>query len=143
MPDPVTTIFQTTLLVLYFITPAATVHLKPGQKEKEKFETTKVWTLQSTSQISTENPNMCAVNGKLLLQKFEQVSTVTVRAFCLCPEHLTGSGDICDKAQQESVESFSKSNKVTEDKARELAPPDTIVPIGPDTPMPSSRTLKR
>jgi hypothetical protein len=61
MPDAVTNIFQTTLLILYFTTPAETVHLKPEQKPK--YETKKVWTLQSTSQIPTENPNMCVSIG--------------------------------------------------------------------------------
>ena len=49
MADPVTTAFQTTLLVLYFVTPAVTVDLQPG--EKNKFETSKIWTLQSPTKF--------------------------------------------------------------------------------------------
>ena len=130
MPDPVTNIFQTTLLVLYFITPAETVQLKPSLKAKQDFETTKIWTLQSTSQIATENPNMCVANGKLLLQKFEQVSTVTVRLYCLCPEHVA-SGDVCDKVQKENAKLF-------ESKRQTPPPPAAIIEIGPNTPMPVS-----
>jgi hypothetical protein len=128
MPDPVSNIFQTTLLVLYFITPAETVHLKPGHKGD--FEKTKIWTLQSTNQIPTENPNMCVANGKLLIQEFEQVSTITVRAYCLCPQQYPpGSGDICDKAKDKNRKSFT-------DKGLQEPIPAAIVPIGPDTPMP-------
>jgi hypothetical protein len=128
MPDPITNIFQTTLLVMYFITPAETVHLKPGQKTD--FEKSKIWTLQSTNQIPTENPNMCVANGKLLLQEFEQVSTIAVRAYCLCPEHPAAPGDACDKAKGKNLDFFT---------AKHLTPPPaTIIPIGPDTLMPGS-----
>jgi len=128
MPDVATNVFQTTLLVLYFITPAETVHFGPGKKSD--FEKTKILTLQSTSQIPTENPNMCVANGMLLLQEFEQVSTVTVRAYCLCPEHGTGSNDVCDKARKKNSDLFALK--------RLAPPPAAIVPIGPDTQMPGS-----
>ena len=126
MVDPVTTMFQTTLLVLYFVTPAETAHLQPGKKSD--FEKSKIWTLQSTSQIPTENPDMCVANGKLLIAQFEQVSTVTVRAYCLCPEH-TGSNNACDRAKQKNIASFLGKGS---------PPPAAIAPIGPDTPMPGS-----
>jgi hypothetical protein len=129
MADPIINLFQTTLLVFYFITPAETVHISPGKKAG--FEKTKIWTLQSTSQIPTENPTMCAANGKLLLKRFEQVSTVAVRAYCLCPEHTTGADDICDKEKDANAKLFSAQG------VRNPAPAG-IVPIDSDTPFPSS-----
>ena len=132
MPDPVTNVFQTTLLVLYFITPAETVNISG---KKSDFENTKLWTLQATSQIPTENPSMCVANGKLLIAKFDRVSTVAVRAYCLCPERLTGTGDACDKERDENKKTFGLM-KLT-------PPPAAIVPIGPDTEMPGSSSVDR
>jgi hypothetical protein len=133
MPDVVASIFPTTLLVMYFITPAETVHLQPGKKAD--FEKTKIWTLQSTTQIQTENPNMCVANGKLLLKQFEQVSTITVRAYCLCPEHRTGFDSVCDDEKDKNAKIFGRKG---------LAPPRAaIIPIGPDTPMPLSSETPR
>jgi hypothetical protein len=127
MPDALTTLFQTTLVVLYFVTPAETVHLDPGKKND--FEKTKIWTLQSTSQIPTETPNTCVAHGKSLLQQFDQVSTVAVRAYCLCPERVMPN-DVCDKETKETRKRFL-------DK-RLAPPPAAIIPIRPDTPMPGS-----
>jgi hypothetical protein len=126
MPDAITSFFQTTLVVLYFVTPAETVDLAPGKKPD--FEKTKIWTLQSTSQIPTENPNMCVANGLLLIKEFEQVSTVTVRAYCLCPEHVTGPDDFCEEARKNLVRRGVKP------------PPATVIRIGPDTKMPVRKT---
>jgi hypothetical protein len=129
MPDPVTNLFQTTLLVLYFVTPATTVELN-SKHPKSDYEKTKLWTLQSTSQIPTENPTMCQANGFLLQQKFEQVSTVTIRLYCLCPEKSTNTDDICDKAKKETTKNFTQGNFVP--------PAAAVVPIGPNTQMPLS-----
>jgi hypothetical protein len=125
-------IFQTTLLVLYFVTPAETVHLPSlnGNKAlaaKEAFEKTKIWTLQSTSQVSTESPYMCVANGKLLQEKFAQVSTATVRLYCLCPEDSVKNKDPnCEKEQQRTgrLKLLDKNG---------ASPPAAIIEIGPDT----------
>ena len=113
--------FQTILLVLYFVTPAETVYLAPGKKTI--YEKTKIWTLQSTNQIPTENPDMCIANGLLLLKQFELVSTVSVRAYCLCPAK--ASNEACDNARDKNITIFGRSSV-----------PAAIVPIGPDTKMP-------
>ena len=133
MPDPVTNIFQTALLVLYFVTPAETVHLpslkgKQALEAKVAFEKSKIWTLQSTSQIPTENPYMCVANGKLLQEKFSQVSTVTVRLYCLCPAQAIKDKDPnCEKEQQRTELRFKLLDK------NGSPPPAAIIEIGPDT----------
>ena len=125
MADVVSGVFPTTLLVLYFVTPAATVDLTGI--DKAKFEQTKLWTLQSTSQIMTENPDMCVANGKLLIDTFANVSTVSVRAYCLCPQNVRKK-DVCDKARAAMQTLAVKGIK---------PPPAAIIPIGPNTPMPN------
>jgi hypothetical protein len=130
MADVVTSMLQTTLLVLYFTAPAKTVHLDGTPAAKDAFEKTQTWTLQSTSQISTENPDMCVTNGVLLLQKFAAVSTVTVRLYCLCPQQQSANNNnVCDHAKQENARALSRFNKV--------APPAAIIEIGPNTPLPN------
>jgi hypothetical protein len=99
MADVVTSVFKTTLLVLYFIAPAKTVHLDGTLKAKGAFEKTQLWTLQSTSQITAEDPNTCVADGILLLQKFAEVGTVTVRLYCLCTEDAVKKFKVCDQAK--------------------------------------------
>jgi hypothetical protein len=123
------TLFQTTLLVLYFTTPAETIHLANGKKTE--YETTKIWTLQSTSQIPAENPDMCVANGLLLRQKFEQVSTVTIRLYCLCPENATSKE--CDTAKATTTKTLSAKGVSSPVKAG-------IIEIGPNTPWPRLRS---
>ena len=133
MADPITSVFQTTLLVLYFVTPAATAHVAQGKKTE--YEKSKIWTLQSTSQIPTESPNMCVANGLLLLKQFEQVSTVTVRAYCLCPERITSEDDVCDRNKDKNRALIARTH---------AAPtPALIIPIDPDTVMPKSSGLPK
>jgi hypothetical protein len=121
---------QTTLLVLYFIAPAKTVHLDGSLKAKQTFEKSQTWILQSSSQIPTENPNMCVADGILLLQKFAEVSTVTVRLYCLCPEQAVKKYKVCDQARQENAKALARFN---------LGPPPTaIIEIGPGTQMPDA-----
>jgi hypothetical protein len=129
MPEPITNALQTTLLVLYFVTPAATVQIKPTLQAKQDYERTKIWTLQSTSQITTENPYMCVANGKLLQEKFTQVSTATVRLYCLCPAQAVKDKDPnCEPEQKRSEKFFFKFLD-----QRAPAPPAAIIEIGPDT----------
>jgi hypothetical protein len=124
MPDAVTGLFQTTLVVLYFVTPAETIQLAPGQKAD--FEKSKIWTLQSTSQIPTENPRMCVSTGLQLLREFDLVSTTTVRAYCLCPEHVTDA--LCDNAKKENAQRVQRKGAAA--PAPQAA---TIIRIAPDT----------
>ena len=77
---------------------------------------------------------MCVADGKLLLEKFERVSTVTVRLYCLCPEHPTAPNDACDQEKKKTARRFAPLI------AKGFQPISAaIVPIGPDTPMPSVR----
>ncbi|WLC16284.1 hypothetical protein [Bradyrhizobium diazoefficiens] len=123
MADVVTGVFTTTLLVLYFVAPAKTVHLEGTTKAKDAFEKTQLWTLQSTSQITTDNPNECVANGLLLRQKFAPVSTMTARLYCLCSEQAVKSKKfpVCDQANKDHVELFTRSGLG--------APPSAIIEI--------------
>ena len=129
MADVVTSMLQTTLLVLYFTSPAKTVHLSGSLEAKAAFEKRQIWTLQSTSTITTENPNMCVADGVLLLQKFAEVSTVTVRQYCLCPEQAIKQYSVCDQARQGNAKALARMNLTS--------PPAAIVEIGPSTKMPN------
>jgi hypothetical protein len=130
MTDVVTSVFTTTLLVLYFIAPAKTISLNGTTEAKDTFEKSQLWTLQSTSQVSTENPNECVADGILLRQKFAPVSTVTVRLYCLCSEQAVKNYPVCDQAKKESVPLLARSK---------LGPPPTaVIEIGPGTQMPTS-----
>lgn len=121
-------LFPTTLLVLYFTTGAATVTV--NEKTKPAFEKSKIWALQSTSQIPTENPNMCLSIGKLYIHEFVEVSTVTVRAYCICPEHATGpnENDACLNQQR-----LDAGNPKIQTILPSGAPNATIFRIGPDS----------
>jgi hypothetical protein len=71
------------LFLLFFVTPAT-----PGPKQEAK----NVWMLQSTSQIEMENSDACHRIGKDIMAYIKPVATVTVRAYCLCPN---GDGKTC------------------------------------------------
>jgi hypothetical protein len=137
MADPVSTsaavatvgkLFSTTLLVLYFTTTATTV--KVDQTSKPKYEKTKIWTLQSTSQIPTENPNMCLTIGTQYIHEFDDVSTMTVRAYCICPEAAMAEKEknACFNQQQRDQNSA---------RMRSIQPPGapsaTILRLGPNS----------
>jgi hypothetical protein len=74
--------FPTTLLLLFFVT---TPTQDPMGQPKLVQETKAVWTLQSTSEIQTPDPNVCAQLGNQMIAEFNVVNTVTLRAYCLCP----------------------------------------------------------
>jgi hypothetical protein len=122
-----TKLLQTTLIVLYFTTGATTV--KVDRTTKPKFEATKLWNLQTTSQIATENPNMCLSIGLQYIHEFDEVSTVTVRAYCICPE-VTSNNDACfnQKALDEKnprIQSL-RTNIPTEGTILRLGPNSTL-----------------
>jgi hypothetical protein len=100
MADLVSAVFQTTLLILYFVTPA--VNIPPGASKKV-FETNAIWTLQSTSQISLENSDVCRQMGTKLINQFKHVYTITVRAYCLCPQ---GDGNTVCFNNQKEIDTF-------------------------------------
>lgn len=115
MADPITT-----LLVLYFITPATSDSNVNTSEEKRILEAKKIWTLQSTSQIPTENPSMCVSIGTKLIQQFTNVSTMTVRAYCLCPEK-TEDNDVCFNQRETEKKGLAAQPHV-----------GTIVTLGPN-----------
>jgi len=136
MPDPVSTtaaaatagkLFQTTLLVLYFATPATMTMPKDYFKThpKTKYEATKIWTLQSTSQIPLEDPDMCVALGTKLIHQFDNIGTVTIRAYCMCPK--ADSGENACQFQQAQIA------KLQLEQPQVPAAIGTIIELGPDT----------
>jgi hypothetical protein len=121
-------VFPTTLLILYFITPPAFV--PPGESKKDQ-EINSTWTLQATSQISTQDPVMCATLAKLMIAEFDPVNTTAIRTYCLCP-HGNGS-NLCfnEEAFNADVKSF------LEGKRRGPPPGAAVQRIGPGTKVPS------
>jgi hypothetical protein len=115
MPD-----FTTTLLILYFVTPAVNV---PKGETKVDFEKKAVWTLQSTSQVTLENSALCADMGTKLINQFNKVYTITVRAYCLCPK---GDGNKVCFNNDTGAEDFNKKKLLPSDESHA-----TIVPLGP------------
>lgn len=106
--------FPTTLLLLFFVTP-------PGNGPKS--EATNLWSLQSTSQFQTENPEMCTKLAWDMINEMKPVRTLTLRAYCLCP---SGNGtNLCFNPEQAS--SVAASADPTK------KPQPTTLRIGPDT----------
>jgi len=110
--------FSTTLLLLFFVAPPA--HLKQ--------ESQRVWTLQSTSEIQTESPEMCVSIGKSIIDDIEPVNTLTVRAYCLCP---AGNGSNLCFFREEHKEQVSLAMR----KAAPMPLP-TVQRLGPRTRLP-------
>jgi hypothetical protein len=115
MADPISTAFQTTLLILYFVTPAVNV---PNGESKKVFETKAVWTLQSQSQITLENSTVCSQMGTKLINQFAKVYTITVRAYCLCPH---GDGSKACFNNQPEIDAHAAPGQGQA----------TIIPLGP------------
>lgn len=121
MADP----FPTTLLLLYFITTPG--HIAPGESKTVQ-EINANWTLQATSQITTQDPVMCATIAKQMMTEFDPVNTMTVRAYCLCP-HGNGS-NLCFNEEQFQA-------RIQDFNARRGPPPGPAVQrIGPQTRIP-------
>src|ERR1700730_2218079 len=128
MPDPVSNIFQTTLLILYFTTPASTVPQMTAE-QKKVYEAKKIWTLQSTSEVPTENPNMCVAIGTNFFHEFTELGNLTIRAYCLCPEKVIDN-DACFNKRKKDAE-IAKS---IESKGLRAPPPSgTIIRLGPNS----------
>lgn len=110
-----TTALQTTLLLLYFVSPPVN-----GPKNEAK----RIWTLQSTSQIQTPTPKACVVIGNQMIEEILPVSTMTVRAYCLCAH---GDGNAC--VQSQDLQPFAR--------APNAEPRPTVQRLGPKTVVPS------
>jgi hypothetical protein len=70
-------IIPTTLLILYFISPA-----QKGPKD----EANRIWTLQSAVSMQFTSHEACRDNGNQLINDIKPVATMTVRAYCLCED---------------------------------------------------------
>lgn len=121
-------VFPTTLLILYFITPPT--YIPPGELKKDQ-EINSTWTLQATSQITTQDPVMCASLAKLMITEFDPVNTTAIRTYCLCP-HGNGS-NLCfnEDEFQANVQGFLEGRK------KGPPPGAAIQRIGPLTKVPS------
>jgi len=116
MADP----FTTTLVLMYFITPPAKI--PPGQSKVDQ-EAKAAWTLQSADHIDTPNSTACVLYAKKLLAAVNPVNTLTLRAYCLCPN---GDGD---------KKCYAPILDPQIAEAREPTSP-AIQAIGPTTPLP-------
>jgi hypothetical protein len=105
--------FPTTLLLLFFITPPA---------NGPKVESTSLWTLQSTSQLQTQDPEMCVQIALDMMKEVKPVKTLTVRAYCLCP---AGNGSNLCFNEDEARAAISSADP--------KRPRATVLPIGPNT----------
>jgi hypothetical protein len=83
---PMATTFPTTLVIMYFVTTP--VHIPPGEP-KDIQEQNANWTLQTTSQIQTEDPDSCLSIGIKMAKEFQVVNTSTIRLYCICPKGST------------------------------------------------------
>lgn len=131
MAEPTTAgLFPTTLLLLYFITPAANV---PGSETKDTQEKKALWTFQSSSQIELPDPDTCTSTALQMMAEIKPVRTMTVRAYCLCPHGMETRGNKeCFNEQQAQAH-------IAQKKEGEIATRPIVLPIGPLTPDPFAR----
>jgi hypothetical protein len=123
MADPLTT----TLILMYFITAPAKI--PPGEK-KEDQESKAVWTLQSTDHVETQDSRTCVLYAKKLFAAVRPVKTMTLRAYCLCPN---GDGDsLCYAPPLDAAIAATQG-----------PPAPTIQAIGPNTPLPEPPPAKK
>jgi hypothetical protein len=108
--------FPTTLLLMFFVTPPT---------NGPKSESSSFWTLQSTSQFQTQDPDMCTKLAVDMINEVKPVKTLTVRAYCLCP---AGNGTSeCFNEEQ------AKASIASADASKRSQP--TMLRIGPQTPL--------
>jgi hypothetical protein len=100
-------LLPTTLLLLYFVTPPA--ELKKGET-KSQFEARSVWTLQSTVRLDFNSPDACKKIGTKMIEEIEPVTTLTVRAYCICE-----NGDGKNKCPDDTWHTLAKEGQKTED----------------------------
>lgn len=112
----------TTLVLMYFVTPPA--KLLPHE-DKATFEARVPWTLQSSDHIETEDSVHCVTYALKLLAALDPVNTVTLRAYCLCPN---GDGD-------KNCYAPTKDKQIA---ATGQTPQQTIQAIGPTTKLPKA-----
>jgi hypothetical protein len=102
--------------------------------DKAKSEVTVAWTLQSTQQIETVDPDLCNKYANKITALVDPVATMTVRAYCLCPFSKQVPDPRTGKLKDECLEDPMK--KIQADTAK-FTP--GIEVIGPKSALPSSR----
>jgi hypothetical protein len=126
--------FPTTLVIMYFVTTP--VHLPPGEPKNIQ-EQNANWTLQTTSQIQTEDPDSCLSIGIKMAKEFEVVNTSTIRLYCICPRGSTAP--VCLN-REEKIAAAEREKKmlhkndpgfVEPEEVKTRAP--TLLRIGPGT----------
>jgi hypothetical protein len=127
MAEPTTGgVFSTTLLLLYFITPAANV---PAGETKDVQEKKAIWTFQSASQIELSDPDICTSTALQMMDEIRPVRTMTVRAYCLCPNGIEYQGN------KECFNEEEFNRHIAQKRLGEFVRP-VVKPIGPKTPDP-------
>ena len=116
--------FPTTLLLMFFITPPAN-----GPKN----ESTSFWTLQSTSQFQTQDPDMCTKLAFDMIKEVQPVKTLTVRAYCLCPAG-NGTSECFNEEQARASITSTDASKRSQPTVLRIGPQTTLKPPpGPAT----------
>lgn len=122
MADPI----ATTLVIMYFVTAPTKLS---SQMPKEKWEPKVAWTLQSTNTIETADAKTCISYARQLFSVVREVDTMTVRAYCLCPD---GDG---------KSNCYSEPDGKSPTAVRGPRVP-TVQRIGPATPPPKPAPIK-
>ncbi|MGJ5136319.1 hypothetical protein [Bradyrhizobium oligotrophicum] len=128
---------STTLVIMYFVTTP--VHVPDGESKKIQ-EQNANWTLQTTSQIQTEDPDSCLSIGIKMAKEFEVVNTSTVRLYCICPKGATAL--VCLN-REEKIRAAERENQMLRKNEPNFVEPEevktqapTLLRIGPNTPDP-------
>jgi hypothetical protein len=129
--------FPTTLVIMYFVTTP--VHIPPGEPKNVQ-EQNANWTLQTTSQIETEDPDSCLSIGIKMAKEFEVVNTSTIRLYCICPKGATAL--VCLNREEKIAAAEREKKMLKKDEPNFVEPEEvktrapTLLRIGPNTPDP-------
>jgi hypothetical protein len=121
-------VFTTTLVLMYFITPPANHKGEP----KETQEAKAAWTLQSADHIETPDSTACVLYARKLLAAVNPVNTLTLRAYCLCPN---GDGD--KKCYAPVLDKNILATSVETKPAIQAIGPNTLLPEAPPKKQPA------
>lgn len=129
MAEPTAGLFPTTLLLLYFITPAVNI---PSGENKDAQEKKDIWSFQSSSEIQLPDPDTCTSTALQMMAEIKPVRTMTVRAYCLCPHGMENRGN------KECFNEEAVQARIAQQKKGEIQTVSRpiVLPIGPKTPDP-------
>lgn len=123
MADPITT----TLVIMYFVTAPTKL---AAQMPKEKWEPKVAWTLQSTNTIETVDAKTCISYARQLFSVVREVDTMTVRAYCLCPDG-DGKSNCYSEPEDKSPMAVVRSRLPTIQRIGPATPPPKPAPNNP------------